>query len=439
MGKTLRFLVGIAILYTGLSFSVSALEVPLQFEKADTGESRRLFYGYGNGLFRPEKPDGKWAFPSLNTDKPLYSTLRLGDKPILLVLDTEKSGDKYYNRLWADSDGDGELQNEKPLALESVKKGNLVSTLFGRRVPGHTDLDLKITVDGKLAPYFIRLNIKKYTPSKYFTGAAFSYQIACGYTGTFQVGGTHYTVTLCDRNGNGRFDDRVVIPDIDKHEGFVPLHAKGDVVYLASGGKKDIFDGTTLGDLLLLKDTLYIQKVDLSRGKLILEPVKGGLSPLKLPMRPEHLSLASEDGRHCLNIYQPSGDVIHIPAGRYRLLNYLLLRRDEQGDLWRLAASGTFNSPVFEVVKGAGAVLTAGEPYLPYVDFQPGEIKQLNGYFIFRVSGQGKEIMTGLSRIEGNATRIPLSAIDKQEPREPSYTIIKPDGEIVAKGSFEYG
>lgn len=171
----------------------------------------------------------------------------------------------------------------------------------------------------------------------------------------------------------------------------------------------------------------------------ILEPVKGGLSPLKLPMRPEHLSLASEDGRHCLNIYQPSGDVIHIPAGRYRLLNYLLLRRDEQGDLWRLAASGTFNSPVFEVVKGAGAVLTAGEPYLPYVDFQPGEIKQLNGYFIFRVSGQGKEIMTGLSRIEGNATRIPLSAIDKQEPREPSYTIIKPDGEIVAKGSFEYG
>jgi hypothetical protein len=139
-------------------------------------------------------------------------------------------------------------------------------------------------------------------------------------------------------------------------------------------------------------------------------------------------------------MYQPAGEVVRVPAGKYRLLSYQILRRDGQGDLWRLTASGTGGSPLIEVVKGSGASPVFGEPFTPLIEVQtrtygpPG-----SSSFSFSMFGRGGEIMSGLSHLEGTATRIPLSKTRKGFPREPAYTIVKPDGEIVAKGSFEYG
>ena len=434
------FCFGLFALVAGMSFSTFGIEVPLKYDKASTLMGGYA-YGFGNGLFSSVKPAGKWALPRFNTGKPLYSVLPLGDKSLLLVLDTKKAGEKTYSLLWVDYDGNGELQDEKPVDLDGQKNKGFLS-IFANRRPnsGYTSLDLKITVDGVQIPYCIQLYLGNRMKSKYSQGNSFFYQVACFYTGAFTFGGKRYAITLCDRNGNGRFDDPAIVPEKVSGAGLSPLHPKGDVIYLSRGKEMNPSDGMVLGDLLLVNDTLFILKVDTANGKLILEAVKGGLSPLKLPVRPERLSLIAEKENHCLMVYQPEGEVIHIPAGKYRLLTYQLLRKDIQGDLWRLQASGTGESPTIEVAKGAGAVPALGEPFTTGIEVQTRAYTPLgSNYLSFIVRGRGGEIMTGLSRIEGTATRIPLSGSVKQYPREPLYTIVKPDGQIVAKGSFEYG
>jgi hypothetical protein len=59
----------------------------------------------------------------------------------------------------------------------------------------------------------------------------------------------------------------------------------------------------------------------------------------------------------------------------------------------------------------------------------------------FIVEGAGKERLADLSRVSGDRTRIELSTSNRflNRPKEPTYKIVQPDGQIVAQGSFEYG
>ena len=54
-----------------------------------------------------------------------------------------------------------------------------------------------------------------------------------------------------------------------------------------------------------------------------------------------------------------------------------------------------------------------------------------------QVRGTGGELLSSLSLLEGE------SAIDRDSsgnrPKTPTYVISKPDGELVTKGTFEYG
>jgi hypothetical protein len=145
--------------------------------------------------------------------------------------------------------------------------------------------------------------------------------------------------------------------------------------------------------------------------------------------------------------YKPSTDVLMLPPGKYRLLSYLAFRRDERGDLWRMSAAGTSDSPVAEVTSKNGAVLTFGEPYAPVVEIDRNNrmlyARVLNADILlnFNVEGKGKERMLALSTIESAGSGfffLKRSGIGKR-PKKPAYTIVKADGEIVAKGSFEYG
>jgi hypothetical protein len=88
--------------------------------------------------------------------------------------------------------------------------------------------------------------------------------------------------------------------------------------------------------------------------------------------------------------------------------------------------------------------LKLGEPYVPVVEVPESAKQDLREgstqvKLAFRVEGSGKEGLAELRRISGSRTRIPLSREDRNRPKEPTYTIVKTDGEIVAQGSFEYG
>lgn len=106
-------------------------------------------------------------------------------------------------------------------------------------------------------------------------------------------------------------------------------------------------------------------------------------------------------------------------------------------------ASGSAETPVVTVTPNGGATISFGEPYMPVVTFPSAE--QMSGALkgstplSFSTEGQGREIVTDITHFEGSATQVLLSKSRKERPKEPSYTIVKNDGEIVAKGSFEYG
>ena len=160
-------------------------------------------------------------------------------------------------------------------------------------------------------------------------------------------------------------------------------------------------------------------------------------------MKTERISLHSEDGKHFLMMYRPSKKIT-IPVGKYRLYKYQALKKDEQGDLWRLLARATTESPFITVGKISDAVLEYGEPYLAKVNVvkpRGGSSRPLIALMTFEVEGKGKETLRDLSHISGDKTQIPLSEEEDlgHRPKEPTYKIVEADGEVITQGSFRYG
>jgi hypothetical protein len=434
--RKMLLLLGIMALAAGLTPGIFALDVPLKYEMTSP---RGMFpFGYGQGLFLHVKPAGNWRMPVFNSPRPLFALIKLADSSHLIVLDAIKPGDQDLSRLYVDSDGDRDLVEEKPLNV------NVRKTKDSRILPGaFPPVEFSILTGNIRTPYRLRLDFPHTTNmiSSMAVSLPFLYTAACGYRGDFVFGGTTCTMYLSDADGNGRFDDVTEIAE----SSHTPLHAKGDRVLFTEGKYRDQFDNQPLGDLLWLNDTLFRVKIDIPRGIASLSRIEGGLAPVKLPMRVERLSLYGEDKKgcgHCLMVYKPSSGVLMLPPGNYRLLSYVSYRRDAGGNLWRMCASGAGFAPAVSVSSPEGAVLTFGEPYVPVVgvvrNFRviSGDIS-LN----FTVEGAGKERMLMLSTIESSQSGFNFlkgSGIGKR-PAPPAYTIVKADGEIVAKGKFEYG
>lgn len=435
---------GIFALFLCLSSGAFGLDVPLKYEKAPSNPKVFSPSGHGYCSLSPIKPPGDWKIPPLRSKEPLYGLVKLGDSDHLLIMDSLNADDDKYSRMLIDCNGNGDLNDDPPIDGKIQERNNPGNNYYYIEYPS---VDMKIKIDGALVSYCI-------TP--YFAAKlkrdddslgepyGFSFSVYCTYTGTFKIDKSQYSIRLVDVNGNGRFNDPPKFmnnPNFTKHYGITP---RGDVIFISNGNKVDYFDNQYLGDLLFIKDKLYDVKVDLAGGKMILTEVKKGLSKLKLPVTPEYFSIYTVDGGHFLTAYQPSGNIVNVPVGNYKLMGYQILRKDEQGDLWCIDAVSTAESQAFSVSAQGMATLNFGEPFTPSVFLPYGFNTQsnLNNIpLIFNIEGKGKEVIINMNRRQGAATKIPLSKKRGYEnrPQEPTYTIIKPDGEIISQGAFEYG
>lgn len=428
-----------AIAAAFLTTGAFGLDVALKYEKMETTFPS---CGFGYTEATMIKPSGGWKLPVLATDKPYYALLSLGDKKHLLILDKKNSEEKSYSRLWIDRNGDGDLTDEKPIDYILESRDAAGKKYFTFSIP---PVDMTVTVDGIELPYRIMPRPSDMMMSQARERTIFQYDVLCGYRGEFTVGASRYLVRLYDSNGNGRFGDRKELYPGKAQQGSMPYYTLGDMMYISDGKNKEYKDSQPLGDLFLLGDSMYHVKVEVPNGRMTLTETKGDRVPLKLGARPERLSLITRDGTHCLMVYKPPADVIRIPAGSYRLLFYQLFQKDAQGDIWRLMADGSDESPPVTVAPGNGAALPFGEPFVPVVTLYPidetSDISKGDTRLSFSIEGRGKEMVTDISHFDGDATQIPLSKTKNhgEFPRDPSYTIVKTDGEIVAKGSFEYG
>jgi hypothetical protein len=441
-----KFVTKIIILFLLLCFTASAfaVQVPLKYTKYPDGS--KSFQPSGLvGLKKTTKPPaGEWKMPRLVSEYPIYAFVKIGDKKRLCVLDRQKKNDIFYNRLYFDSNGNNDLTDDP------VFDGTLDRSSESRMNAVFPAVNTTIEVDGKSLPYSFRPDVYTSTLNQLSNGkykerninryARFYLRVNCSYSGEFKVNGQSYRVVLGDRNGNGRFNDRFTFRRNDRITRRRPIFATGDNIFITSGRKIDSYDEQFWGDLLLVKDKLFNVSISTAESKLTLTPVTKNLAALNLPMKAEQISLFTEDGKHCLNMYRP-GKEIKVPKGKYRLLKYTALRKDEQGDMWSLSAGATTDSPLITVDGRGKSVLKFGEPYAPVVDVMELGGRSSRVLLYFNVEGMGKEFLTDLSHISGTLTRIPLSKKKDlgHRPKEPTYKIIKAGGEEVARGSFEYG
>jgi len=428
-----------------LAASAFAIDVPLKYQKY-LAESED-FYPSGTAVVEKtlEPPAGKWKMPQLACDKPIYALIKIGEKELLFVLDWQKKDAKFYNRIYFDSNGNNDLTDDPVLdgAIEFGTSNLRYTAVF-------SGVDIRIEVDGKSLPYSfnalvygVRLDqLEKSGMTKEDVNRSIILLLNtnCSYTGEFQINGQNYRVVLGDRDCNGRFNDRLSIRKFKKPPaGRIRVYGSSDGFFITAGDKIDSFDLQVCGDLLLVKDRLFKVSIRIAEGKMTLTPVSENLVSLHLPEEAERLSLYTQDEKHCLVAYQPNKE-IKVPAGKYRLYTYQIFKKDKQGDMWRLNAAATTETPFITVDRKGKPVVELGEPYMPLIDVRVRENRS-RASIGFNVEGKGKEFVTDLSHISGDKTQISLSeeANLGHRPKEPTYKIVKADGEVVTQGSFRYG
>lgn len=454
-----KLAVKLGIILSGFCFTAAlfAIEVPLKYEKYPDEPKTFLPSGSVQLNIRPRGiplPGDPWTLPHLNTENPAYAFAKIGDKERLLVLDVQKKGDSSYNRLYFDANGNHNLRDDPVFDALPTSKTDV--GYLNVRFPA---IDATIEVDSKSLPYSFRpvifgymMQMAQVRPDNQNINRYMNIRLMvnCAYSAEFQIDGQKYRLILGDKNCNGRFDDRLTFLPSDKITGRVRTNvfARGDSFYITSGENIDSYNEQVCGDWLLVNDKLFEVSIDAAKGLLSLTPVNENLASLKLTMKTERMSLCTEDGKHCLIMYKPAKE-IKIPQGRYKLLSYEVFRKDEQGDLWRLCAAATKESPLVTVGESQ-SVFEFGEPYVPMVDIHktwradsPGSKKGLyqQVFLMFNVEGKAKELLTDLSHISGTKTHILLSEKKNlgHRPKEPTYKVMKADGKVVQSGFFEYG
>ncbi len=429
-----------------LAASAFAIDVPLKYQKHPAESEDFYPSGTNRFAFTLKKPAGDWKLPSLVSEKALYTLVKIGDAERLCVLDIQKEDAKFFDRIYFDSNGNNDLTDDP--VLDGTLDSGTSNLRYTRVFPA---VDTKIEVDGKSIPYsfvpmiYGYLSLEQLAKSEFYQRSVSNYvsfgvRLNCSYTGEFKIGNQKYRVILGDSNCNGRFNDRFSVRKFKKPpEGRISVMGQGDRFFISTGDKIDSFGSQVCGDLLLVKDKLFKISISTAEGKMTLTPITENLVSLHLPVEVERLSLYTEDENHCLIAFQP-GQEIRVPAGKYRLYTYQIFKKDKQGDLWRLNATATTESPWVTLDGKGKPVIELGEPYVPLVGVRVREGRS-RASIGFSVEGQGKEFVTDLSHISGEQTQIPLSEEENlgHRPKEPTYKVVKADGEVVTQGSFEYG
>jgi hypothetical protein len=361
----------------------------------------------------------------------------LDDFERLVVLDRQKPADFFFNRLYFDANANGDLTDD-PVVDTTFKR--VGETGYKAAFPG---VDMTIQIDGTEYPYSFRVTAeylgldtaKELVNDPFFI--SFYWKPNCSYTSEIEVETRKYQVTFSDENCNGLFNDRLVVDG----EVLIPTKTpKSDGIYISSGEQMHSYDRLLLGDYLLIGGNLFAVTVDVDNKTLTVTPVEKRPAVVAFSALPERITIYTEDGHRGINIYRP-GKQIDLPAGTYRLHMYQMLKKENSGAVWHLEAQSTDATPSIVAKEDDTTVVALGEPYKPLIDV-PEVFRALAGsapvMVEFSVKGRAGEVLIDLG-YSGPRSAVPLSTISPNRPKEPTYMIVKTDGEIAARGAFEYG
>ncbi len=426
----------------------SPIEVPLQFlrrpaRRKGKPPARRVFIPPGiryldKGL---QPPPGEWKLPEFKSDAPVYSLLTLAGRKYLLVLDKKDEKSPFYDRLYLDADGNGDLTDDPPVdAPASPRRGPYLFADF-------PSIDLEIPLPGGKAPYAFTVRAyrrplpstagKRPTRQQWLMRMNVYMTPDCAYAGRMELQGKTYRILMADTNGDGRFGskEKVLI-------GFGRKRA--DLVYISGTGKINYQDGMEAQGLLGLGDRLFRLRFRRIEGKLLLDPLPEAAARLRLPMKVTRLVLAPAGRSAGILWFDPGGEIA-LPAGAYRLGSYQALREDDGGNEWILLAAGAKDGPALTAKAGKTLTLRFGEPFVPRVGVYARFPKLLWSRSVaarlsFTLLGAGGERVTDIRSMTYKKSAVPRSSRSRYRPLEPTYKILElPSLRVAAQGSFHYG
>ena len=355
-------------------------------------EAHNLIYDMGRQStpLSPQRPPGV-ELPNFRNDRPLFGrwiTPRVKEGHLWIALDRSLK-DGPYDRMFIDTNGDGSIKDE---TVVTAYQADRTSAKLG---------PVKINFPGGAEPFIYHLNFE--TISR---GGGDELRIYSGSwcEGTLKFGEENIHCVLIDRNMNGTFNDKSIDSQqcdwirIGKNTSFVGnyLQVKGEYYEpeVAPDGthiKLTKADDLTFGDVGL-PETLTELVAGGENGLFTIKPEKGGAK---------------------------------LPVGKYRILRWIIIQKDDQGIPWELEGAIHSERGDFTVSEHRAANLRIGAQIVPDLKIS----KDGASYYLFE-----------LGLLYRLAWSIKLTR-DDVEPRPPvpRLRIKNEDGSYNQTFIFRYG
>jgi hypothetical protein len=251
------------------------------------------------------------------------------DGGVWMAVDRSR-GTGFYDVLFIDSDCDGDLSDEEPMATYAASSAG---SRFG---------PAKIVFETADGPVTCHLNVVSYSMSGYSSVAAAN---AGWYEGKVKIGGKAYDCRIVDQNSNGVYNDRSI--DFDQM----------DLLYL---GEDRRFDMKFAGRYVLVDGGYYRSEGAADGAFVMFEPADDiPMGRMEIPEGVTDVSIAGENG---LLSFKPEGGASQVPAGKWRIREWKAERKDKNGSNWTLRGYDFPAGHDFEVTEGAATAVALGEP-----------------------------------------------------------------------------
>jgi hypothetical protein len=294
------------------------------------------------------------------------------------------------DRIFFDSNGSGRL-DDKPAVSATRREANMA--YFN---------PLKVTFNGEDGPITYHLMLSSYQFGA--SDARLLVSAGCWYEGTVTLGGKKRHVQLFDENANGCFNDQ-------------GIEASGSDRLVITGEKGR---GHYLGRFLEVDGGLF--RLEVARDGAYIKAAKAEGVTFGSVHVPEALSEIEVVGECGDFVRKPAKGEFTLPAGKYRVQNWTLNRKDTRGALWTLSGSGVGHDADFEVTAATAATLNVGESVRPLVTATETKTQVSFNLQLRGLLGETVEIMRGNTR-----------------PRAPQLHLASLTGNYRSTNTFEYG
>ncbi len=346
--------------------------------------------------------------------RPLYGTIQLGDsedKRFVLVIDESKGTRSGYDTLYIDGNNNEDLTDDAKV-VGRISDGTMTE------FPTAT---ATVEIGGREYPYHIKPMVYSYSDISVGWSPA-------GYCeGELRFGDRTYKVALFDDTCNGVFNDAHAVPRGYPTSGSV--YARGDTMVIDiddDGEFKKSYSDTPemyhVGKYISFGDTCYELEIAPSGRTITVCETDSPCGYIASEQEGYSVELIGDDGALKLN---GGASRVKAPAGEYRFAACSFEGKDDRGTSWRIIGQGDWSQPVITVNPDEDSSLKFGPPLTASLT-----VAQSGGSFQFglEIKGQGGETYSA-ANFERGPGRV----------QPPRLEIRDENGEVVARGTFEYG